>query len=310
MTNTQAPSFDLKKILTAEQLPALPQSAIRLLKLSQDPHNGPKEFAEPVEADPGLTGQVLRFVNSSYFGFSGEISSVKLAITLVGIRTIRNFVLWSAVFSLIPNPQCGPFDLRRLWQDSLRRGLFARKFGAILGLKDAEEAFAAALLQDMAIPLLAKASPDKYKDLLDARLEGRRRLSELEEREFCWTHAAAAGAMARHWSLPKDLAAALEQHHNPSYWLSQPTVNPEGLAVAMSALMPSVSDPDWQEYAIFEELFRRIAPSGSPSLVELFSQVDDEYVDFAPVLRLPNPSTSLAGSLEAAAGRMCEANVE
>ena len=104
----------LKDVLRNAQLPALPQSAISLLELSQDPDNGPAEFAIPIEADPGLTGQVLKFVNSSYFGFSREISSVKLAITLVGIRTIKNFALWSAVFSLMPNPKCGPFDLKRL----------------------------------------------------------------------------------------------------------------------------------------------------------------------------------------------------
>ena len=94
----------LKELLSSAQLPALPQSAIRLLELSQNPDNGPAEFAQPIESDPGLTGQVLKFVNSSYFGFSREISSVKLAITLVGIRTIKNFSLWSAVFSLMPNP--------------------------------------------------------------------------------------------------------------------------------------------------------------------------------------------------------------
>ena len=115
------------------QLPALPQSAIRLLELSQDPANGPAEFAVPIEADPGLTGQVLRFVNSSYFGFAREISSIKLAITLAGIRTIKNFALWSAVFSLMPNPRCGPFDLKSLWQDSLRRALFARAAAKLLG---------------------------------------------------------------------------------------------------------------------------------------------------------------------------------
>src|SRR3972149_2308599 len=156
MTRLSAPKVDLNKILTGAQLPALPQSAIRLLELSQDPHNGPAEFATPIESDPGLAGQVLRFVNSSYFGFSREISSVKLAITLVGIRTIKNFALWSAVFSLMPNPKCGPFDLKSLWQDSLRRALFARAMARLLGIKDGEEAFAAALLQDMAVPLLAK----------------------------------------------------------------------------------------------------------------------------------------------------------
>ena len=79
-------------------------------------------------------------MNSSYFGFSREISSVKLAITLVGIRTIKNFALWSAVFSLMPNPKCGSLDLKNLWQDSLRRALFARAMGKALGLKEAEEA--------------------------------------------------------------------------------------------------------------------------------------------------------------------------
>ena len=38
-------TVDLKQLLAGAQLPALPQSAIRLLELSQDPENGPPEFA-------------------------------------------------------------------------------------------------------------------------------------------------------------------------------------------------------------------------------------------------------------------------
>jgi HD-like signal output (HDOD) protein len=137
----EANGNDLQRILQGAQLPALPQSAIRLMELSRDADNGPGEYAVPIEADPGLTGQVLKFVNSAYFGFSREISNVKMAITLVGIRTIKNFALWSAVFSLMPNPKCGPFDLKLLWQDSLRRGLFSRALARLLGLRDCEESF-------------------------------------------------------------------------------------------------------------------------------------------------------------------------
>ena len=43
----------LKDLLAGAQLPALPQSAIRLLELSQDPNKSPTEFATPIEADPG-----------------------------------------------------------------------------------------------------------------------------------------------------------------------------------------------------------------------------------------------------------------
>ena len=160
---TANPTFELDKLLGRAQLPALPQSAIRLLELSQDPDNGPFEFAVPIESDPGLAGQVLRFVNSSYFGFANEISSIKLAISMVGIRTIKNFAMWSAVFNLMPNPKCGPFDLKSLWQDSLRRATFARIFGRILGVANAEDLFAAALLQDMSVPLLAKDLPSEVR---------------------------------------------------------------------------------------------------------------------------------------------------
>ncbi len=149
-------SPNLQQMLAATQLAALPQSAIRLLELSRDPNCGPADYGVPIEADPGLAGQVLKFVNSSYFGFSRKISSVKVGISLVGVRTIKNFALWNAVFSLVPNPRCGPFDLKDIWQDSLRRALFARAVAKLQGLKTAEDVFTAALLQDMAVPLLAK----------------------------------------------------------------------------------------------------------------------------------------------------------
>ncbi len=296
MSNSPLSTIDLKKILAGAQLPALPQSAIQLMELSQDPKNGPSEFAVPIETDPGLTGQVLKFVNSSYFGFSREISSVKLAITLVGVRTIKNFVLWSAVFSLMPNPKCGPFDLNSLWQDSLRRALFARAMATLLGLKEAEEPFAAALLQDMAIPLLAKETPDVYVKLLEARKDGKFRLSALEQAVFGWTHADAAGIMARQWNLPDDFAVLVENHQAIDYWVSQGEKAPGNLAVAMSALLPAAADPAWRECQKFEACYAKAYPAQSPTVPELLAQIDGEFAEFAPVLRIETPGKSLVES--------------
>ena len=288
---TAAPG--LKELLSTAQLPALPQSAIRLLELSQNPDNGPAEFAKPIEADPGLTGQVLKFVNSSYFGFAREISSVKLAITLVGIRTIKNFSLWSAVFSLMPNPKCGPFDLKSLWQDSLRRGLFARSFGKLLGMKEAEDLFAGALLQDMAIPVLAKELPQRYLQLLAARNQGDSRLSDLERAEFGWTHADAAGFMARKWSLPEEFAQLIEAHIKLDEFLANGCKEPGKLAVALSALLPSSNDAQWYDRDRFSAAFQKLTTGKGQTAVAIFAQVDQEFADFAPVLKLPAPAKSL-----------------
>jgi HD-like signal output (HDOD) protein len=289
-------SFQLDKLLGRAQLPALPQSAIRLLELSQDPDNGPAEFAIPIESDPGLTGQVLRFVNSSYFGFANEISSIKLAISLVGIRTIKNFAMWSAVFSLMPNPKCGPFDLKSLWQDSLRRAIFARIFGRILGLANAEDLFAAALLQDMAVPLLAKELPTEYETLLKARNGGEARLSDLEKVRFGWNHADASAMMARNWKLPDQFVSLIGFHTDLSEAIDQGSA--DSLAVGLSAMLPTAADKCWNERAAFLEAFKRLAPADAPTVSEVFAMVDESFTEFAPILKLAIPAEALVDVLE------------
>lgn len=294
---SEGSGIGLKELLSGAQLPALPQSAIRLLELSQDPDNGPAEFAVPIESDPGLTGQVLRFVNSSYFGFRQEISSIKLAISLVGIRTIKNFALWSAVFSLIPNPKCGPFDLKSLWQDSLRRGIFARAFGKILRVADAEDLFAAALLQDMAIPLLAKELPAEYQRLLDARQDGAIRLSDLEREQFGWTHAEAGGELARRWSLPETFVTMVEAHIHVDRVDSHDEFSRGSAAVLLSSMLPSVCDEGWTDREAFTTLFRRLSSQQAAPLADIFGSVDGEFTEFAPVLKLASPTKTLVDSL-------------
>ncbi len=290
---TEPSALDLEEVLAAAQLPALPQSAVRLLQVFQDAETGLAEFVAPIESDLGLVGQVLRFVNSSYFGFTREIASVKQAVTLVGMRTIKNFVLWSAVFSQVLDPKCGRFQLRQLWEDSLRRALFARDFVTLLGSKAADDAFAAGLLQDMAIPLLSKAAPALYARLLEARDHGATRLSALEHEAFGWTHAEAAQRMAQHWSLPEKFAAVVGSHLEIDRWAAEGASHPAELAVAMSALLPSGADPLWLECGVLEDHYQRVVPADGPALATLLGRIDDEFRELASLLKAGNSRMSL-----------------
>ena len=284
----------LKKLLANVDLPALPQSAIRLVELAGDPKNGPSELAVPIESDAGLTGQLLKFVNSSHFGFAQEIPSVRLAVVLLGIRTVKNFALWNAVFSMLPNPKCGPFDLKLLWQDSLRRALFAR---AVATNGEAEDVFVAALLQDMAIPLLAQELPEQYGEFLDARESGRKRLSDIEAEEFGWTHADAAAVMARVWKFPKQLTELIESHTRIHEVFDSSNATDSMFSVVLSALLPTSCDADWSERKQFQSGYIQLRDSGAPELSELFTQVDKQFENLAPILKLAIPSKSLVSSL-------------
>ena len=192
----------------------------------------------------------------------------------------------------MPNPKCGPFDLKSLWQDSLRRGLFGRIMGSILGLRDSEDLLADALLQDVAVPLLAKELPDDYLELLESRNEETHRLSNLERERFGWNHADTAALMARSWSLPKEFAELISSHVGLESAVESKSAGK--IAVSLSALLPAATDSHWHEREQFDETYHRLRPDGALSAADLMGQVDNKFAEFAPILKLATPARSLA----------------
>ena len=285
--------ISLQEVLESAQLPALPQTAIALLELSQDASNGPAEFAKPIEADAGLMSQILKFVNSSYFGFAKEISNVRQALALVGVRTIKNFALWSAVFSLVPDPKFGPFDLKSLWQDSLRRAIFSRILGKRCKLPNSEDLFAAALLQDMAIPLLLRELPEEYEGLIQRTKVENLRLSQLENEIFGWDHAEAAACLVRNWRLPEEFALLIERHPDLDSLLGSAPPRLDAACVAVASLLPSCRDTVWEEQNQFMCGLARIDAAANGELKQILKDTDESFQEFAPVLKLAVPSRSL-----------------
>jgi len=227
--SSEANREELRKTLVAGQLPAMPHSALSILKLENDITKvNIEDLIRPIEADPGLAVQVLKFLNSSAFGFRSTIANIRQGVALVGVRTIKNFVLWKAVFSLIPKSKSGAFEVGMLWQDSLRRAMFARFLLLEMKRGDSEMAFAGALLQDMAIPLLMKVKSTQYSYVLGDLAKNRtKRLSELEDEFFSWNHADAALILGQHWKLPEILIDLTSNHLKAEEASADFAANPE-----------------------------------------------------------------------------------
>jgi len=285
----------LRRSLVAGQVPAMPHSALSVLKLENDLSKvNINDLARPIEADPGLAAQILKFLNSSAFGFSSTISNIRQGVALVGIRIVKNFVLWKAVFSLIPKSKTGSFDVGMLWQDSLRRAMFARFLLLEVKRGDPEMAFAGALLQDMAVPLLLKVNPVDYGHVLESLSKNKgKRLSELEEEYFEWTHADAALVLGQHWKLPEALIDLTTNHLHAAKTAADFNQYPERAVVALSALLPSVVQTDWEDRALFTSTFETCFPGKSQLFVTLFDRVDREFDLYAALLQIAPPKQSL-----------------
>lgn len=274
----------IDEILENSSIGAMPQTAVRLLEISQQNDVGPNEFAAPILMDPGLTAQVLQYVNSAYFGFQQKISSVQLAVNLVGYKTIKNFVLWKALQNVIQPPPSEEFSLNLLWQDSLRRAIFARNFAEKCHHEAPEEVFAGALMQDLAIPMLMCQRTKDYEKLLKTARVERRRLHELEEDSFGWNHAEIGALLCERWNFPPELVSMIRQHLVPTSSFEE--TNAERI-VTVAALLPTEASPTWNEQARLEKCVRMLIPNVKAQ--ELYYRTDHDFLQLAPSINLsPN----------------------
>ena len=76
-----------------KQLPALPESAIKLEAIYHNPDSTFDDMVKVLEFDPLLTADILKAANSPLYGFTREINSISQAVGLFGMGTIRGFAL-------------------------------------------------------------------------------------------------------------------------------------------------------------------------------------------------------------------------
>ena len=214
MTISEQPSRDSSLgTIRPVDLPAPPQAAIRMMRAcSGDNVVGNAELAKLAANDPLLTAELLRVVNSAWFGFQRTIRNITHAVSILGLRALRNLALCIAVRDALSKKPIEGLDLVEFWEDALRRGASAHLLGKLVD-QDPEECFTAGLLQDFGLLVLFAAFPDNARHWPEIRgLDPDKRL-RAEQGVFGTTHEQIVDMLARKWELPDDLTAALGAHH-------------------------------------------------------------------------------------------------
>ncbi|HTU26573.1 MAG TPA: hypothetical protein VMF30_14295, partial [Pirellulales bacterium] len=106
----------------------------------------------------------------------------------------------------------------------------------------------------------------------------------------------AAGQMARKWNLPVSLVSLIETHTaDPA---AAGAAQPVQAAVRLSALLPAVCDEAWHEAAQFEAAYDALRPANAPPLVAVLEQLDREFADVAPALKVSVPARTVLASYQ------------
>ena len=200
-----------------KNMPSLPTSVAKVLEICNNPQVSPADLNHVISLDPVLVGRVLKLINSAYYGLDRQVTNLVRAIIMLGINTVKNLALSSAVmgnFSGKKNIQ--GLDMEGFWRHSLCVGVASKLLAARRGVdvKLREEYFTAGLLHDIGkIPLNAVLHNEYMMTLSEADMD-RTSHNMAEQHILGFDHCAAGEAIVKAWKLDGAVADAIIFHHN------------------------------------------------------------------------------------------------
>ena len=197
-------------------LVSLPDVALKLNTLCDDPNSTAQDIADVIALDASLTARLLQIVNSSFYRFPQKIDTITMAITIVGTAQLRDLAMATLViqkFNRIPNGLVTP---EKFWSHNIACATAARTIVNELGMMQSERVFVAGLLHDIGKLLMYLAHPDLSSEVLDlTRANPELDVNEVERIAFGYDHAELGAALLNEWALPASLVVPVQFHHTP-----------------------------------------------------------------------------------------------
>ena len=207
-------SEQISQTLQGISVPPQPQIMVDLQMEQYMPDPDLEVIARLIAQDPGLSGALMKIVNSPHYGLSNKIASIQRAVTLLGSRTVINLINAQS----IKGEMCDEtiVTLNRFWDTAQDVAMTSMTLAKRTGSQAVDEAYALGLFHDCGIPLMLKRFPD-YMTVLEqayANASPASRVVDTENRHFNTNHAVVGYYTAKSWRLPEHLTHAIANHHN------------------------------------------------------------------------------------------------
>jgi HD-like signal output (HDOD) protein len=198
-------------------MPSLSTSVTKVLEICNNSGASANDLNRVISYDPVLTAQVLKLINSAYYGLPNRITSLVRAIIMLGINTVKNLVLASSVMAACKGvSNSGYMTINDFWAHCLCVGVLSKLIAAAASRiphSEQEEYFVAGLLHDLGkLPLMA-CFPELYGSTILAAKESNCALIESETVNIGINHCQVGLLIAAKWNLGSPMQDAISGHH-------------------------------------------------------------------------------------------------
>jgi HD-like signal output (HDOD) protein/CheY-like chemotaxis protein len=142
-------------------LPTLPTVYHELVAAVSSADTSLDDVAAIVASDVATSAELLKLVNSAFFGMPREVYSVADAVRLLGMENVQALVLTSSLFR-VNEALSWVLDVERLRTQSLRRAAITRAISNLEGWtpRARDIAVLSGMLRDIGLLVLTEARPD------------------------------------------------------------------------------------------------------------------------------------------------------
>ena len=207
---------ELRKILGDAEIPMIPALVAAAIDSVSAPDCDLRDVAEIVGRDPGLSARLLSVVNSAAYAPRNPILGVTQAVTMFGRNHLESMLICLAASATTKGIATPGLNMARFWTTAAWRASAAGLLSRLVDRSRSSENFSAALLEDIAVPILSAARPG-YQGVLEAWEMGKGQLVDLEQRAFGWTHKTVGGWLFEEWGFPDALRTAATEVGPPDH---------------------------------------------------------------------------------------------
>jgi putative nucleotidyltransferase with HDIG domain len=198
------------KVERTANLATVPQFVSKIRGMLEEPGASAAGVGEEIEKDQVLTAKVLKLVNSGFYGFKSQITTITQSMVLLGFDVVKTLVLTASVLDIL---EAMNKRLVGLWEHSLGTARAADAIASRLSMSHQEELAVGALLHDLGKVVVAQKLPIEHARI--RRLVAERGCLQITaEREVLGvTHLEVSGRHLAKWQLPERLVAPIAGHN-------------------------------------------------------------------------------------------------
>lgn len=199
-----------------DQLLSLPEAVTRANELLESEQASIEEIAEVISHDPALSAQLLKLVNSAFYGFPGKVDTISRAIGLIGTDELRSIIMASSATSIFNNVSPDLIDMQSFWHRSVFCGLIAKRLAVVSGIsKKGEVQFLTGLFHEVGRLVLFNQLPEKAELILSKAKSAKCPIEELEQVLLGFNSADIGAHLLQQWRLPEVLWQPIQYQYNP-----------------------------------------------------------------------------------------------